>query len=349
MFFAAMMLVNGIVTAADTVSVYRKEGDSLYDANAVTTRSQQGTITGMSPTVVTLVDRASQERGISVNEIDSIRFDEEPAALSSVRLAIQTGNFDTAAQTLEKIDTTGITRKYILEEIAFFKAYLSAQSAMNPGKTEKEITAGAKSMFDFIKSNPENWHVIAANEIIGDLMVLRGTGDVALRYYKPLMDSSWPEYQMRGRIAVADINLAADRINEAKAAYEAVLNAEDKSYRANLQKSYARLGLARCAAKEGNPEQGLTMTEEVIKTSGTEDVSLNAAAYNTLGDISLLAGKKNDALLAYLHVDLLYPKAQPEHIKALQKLVTLWKEKGKTDRESEVRQTLKTRYGVAVE
>ena len=88
--------------------------------------------------------------------------------------------------------------------------------------------------------------------------------------------------------------------------------------------------------------------EEAIKGTTIDDYDLNALAYNALGDIHFDAARKNEALLAYLHVDLLYSKARQEHIKSLQKLAILWNEKGKIDRESEVRQTLQTRYGVTV-
>ena len=329
--------------SADTVSVYRRSNDPT----TVTTRGQQGKVVAMSPTEVSL-ERSANTSKIPVNEIISIRFDEDPPAMASIQLAIQTGDYETAEASLSQINMATITRPYIKQEVEFFKAYISAMKVLVPGKTPEEISKGAMPMLEFVKQNGENWHYFEANSILGDLMVARGTSDVALNYYQKLIDSPWPDMQLKGHLAVANIHLVAGELAQAKTGFEAIIGHEDKSRETLRQKSFAQIGLGRTLAKSGEPQQGITAVEEAIKGTTIDDYDLNALAYNALGDIHFDAAHKNEALLAYLHVDLLYSKARQEHIKALQKLAILWNEKGKIDRESEVRQTLQTRYGVTV-
>lgn len=329
--------------AADTVNVYRKGSDP----NVVTIRGQQGKVTAMSLTEVAL-ERSSNTYKIPVNEIVSIRFDEDPPALASIQLAIQTGDYDTAETALNQINIGTITRPYVKQEVEFFKAYISAMKVLIPGRTPDEISQGALPMLEFVKQNNENWHFLEANGILGDLMVARGTSDVALNYYQKLIDAPWPDVQLKGRLAVANIHLAAGELEQAKAGFEAIINHNDKSRETVRQQNFARIGRGRALARMDEPLMGIAAVEDAVKGTTIDDYELNALAYNALGDIHLDAGRKNEALLAYLHVDLLYSKARQEHIRALQRLAVLWNEKGKIDRESEVRQTLQTRYGVTV-
>ena len=55
----------------------------------------------------------------------------------------------------------------------------------------------------------------------------------------------------------------------------------------------------------------------MIQAAPAEDVPAQAAAYNTLGDCLRAANRPKDALLAYLHTDLLYSKDKEEHPRAL--------------------------------
>lgn len=339
-----LIVTHGVGTVwADSVSVYRKSNDST----AVTTRAQQGKVTAMSATEVQL-ERSSNTYKLPVNEIASIRFDEDPPTLTSIQLAIQTGDYETAEASLNQINLGTITRPYVKQEVEFCKAYVSANKVLVPGKTPDEITKGALPMLEFVKQNSENWHFFEANGILGDLMVARGTSDVALNYYQKLIESPWADVQMKGQLAVANIHLAAGELDQAKAGFDAIIKHEDKSNETLRQKLLAQIGLGLTLGKSGDPQQGITMVENAIQGTTIDDYELNALAYNALGDIHFGVDRKNEALLAYLHVDLLYSKARQEHIKALQKLARLWNEKGKIDRESEVRQTLQTRYGVSV-
>ena len=71
---------------------------------------------------------------------------------------------------------------------------------------------------------------------------------------------------------------------------------------------------------------------------------MQAQAYNTLGTALRKAGKPQDALLAFLHVDVLYFASAEDHAEALANLAQLWNEVQKPERAAQALQTLKTRY-----
>ncbi len=87
------------------------------------------------------------------------------------------------------------------------------------------------------------------------------------------------------------------------------------------------------------------MVREVIANSSPEDVALNAQAYNALGGIYRKSHKTDDALLAFLHVELLYPSIPKERIEALENLKDLWTDKQRPNRARETERILRDEYG----
>src|SRR5262249_37308545 len=67
-------------------------------------------------------------------------------------------------------------------------------------------------------------------------------------------------------------------------------------------------------------------------------------AYNTLGDCLRAANRPKDALIAYLHTDLLYSKDKEEHPRALHAISVLFRKLKLDGRADEFAQRLKTEY-----
>ena len=83
----------------------------------------------------------------------------------------------------------------------------------------------------------------------------------------------------------------------------------EKQRAAMLAKSESLAGLKKFQDAE-------TLVREVIKGNPAEDADAQAPAYNTLGDCLRAAGRPKEALIAYLHTDLLYSKDKEEHPRA---------------------------------
>jgi hypothetical protein len=58
------------------------------------------------------------------------------------------------------------------------------------------------------------------------------------------------------------------------------------------------------------------------------------------------AGHPQEALMAFLHTDVLYFTSREDHIEALRNLVDLWKELQKPDRASQAQEVLAQQYKV---
>ena len=115
---------------------------------------------------------------------------------------------------------------------------------------------------------------------------------------------------------------------------------------AESQKLAAQLGKATCLAATGEPDAGIKLVQEVIDKAEPEDADLNARAYVTLGNCyRQKEGATKDALLAFLHVDLLYNRDREAHAEALWNLARLWNELGKPERALQATQLLKDHYG----
>ena len=87
-----------------------------------------------------------------------------------------------------------------------------------------------------------------------------------------------------------------------------------------------------------------TLLHEVIQATPPEDAAGQAPAYNTLGDCLRAANRPKDALLAYLHTDLLYSKDKEEHPRALHQIALLFRQLKQDGRADEFAQRLKTEY-----
>ena len=57
-----------------------------------------------------------------------------------------------------------------------------------------------------------------------------------------------------------------------------------------------------------------------------------ARAYNVLGTAQRQAGRTKEALLAFLHVDILYSSVPHAHAEALANLADLWQQLHRSDR-----------------
>ena len=106
---------------------------------------------------------------------------------------------------------------------------------------------------------------------------------------------------------------------------------------ARLAKAESLVGLKKFAEAEAD-------VRAVIKAAPPEDYQAQSAAYNTLGDCLRAAGKPKDALLAYLHTDLLYARDKEQHPRALAQHLQALRELKRDDRADETWARLKQEY-----
>ena len=328
-FFALLALVAAFATSSSFAA------DSVKTARM----TYVGTIKSTSPTEIEF-ERTGSTANIPVNEVlNIVRLDGEPREVSAARAHAAAGRFNDAAEALAKVKPADLKRDVTKAEFDFLKAYVAARTAL---AGTGDVAKAGSAMVGFVKNHPNSFHVLQANELIGDLLVAGGNYAAAAGYYEKLAAAPWPAYQMRAKVLLGKAKLAEGKTEEAKALFQSVVDADAKG--ADATTVAADLGIARCLAAEKKYEEAIAAARKVIAAVDPENTPVSAQAYNTLGTALAAAGKKRDAVMAFLHVDVLYFNSPDDHAEALENLAELWTELNRPERATKVKQVLKQRY-----
>ncbi len=336
---AAVCLAASAASAADSIK-------SRGDGKAII-----GSVVRMTRSEVEIEIKPGDTKTVAVNDIESIHFDGEPSSLTTVRTRLAAGDFAEADKLLEsaKPDTD---RAEILADIEFYKALSAGRQALGGNGS---IAAAGKSMYDFKAKNPNNYHCLEACELMGDLLLADGKYAAAKTFYEEVGKAPWEDYKMRANLGIGRTLLAQGQTAEAMKIFEDVLNDQEDGEQADAERRFGKLGKARCLTASGKTDEAVKLAQAVIDKSDPDDNLLYAEAYNTLGaalraaaaretEMKAKDALRNRALLAYLHVDVLYNEAPNAHAEALANLTELFTELRMSNHAGTCRNTLLERY-----
>jgi tetratricopeptide (TPR) repeat protein len=301
-----------------------------------------GTISEIGKYTVKIKRTGDREETVQVNEIEYIRFDGEPAQLNLIRSTLNAGRYKDALEGLNKLNLDN-AKPGVQQEVEFFRAVASARLAL---AGEGTVADAGKLMNAFVQAHSNSWHYLEACEVLGDLFVAINNYPLAQQKYGELEQAPWANMKMRGGVLKGRALQGEGKFDEAAAAFDAVLKlaATESGELIDAQKQAATIGKAACLAQTGKQAEAIQLLEEVIAKADPEQAELHALAYNALGASYRKAGNTKGALLAYLHVDVLYNSYSSAHAEALANLAQLWKEIGNADRALESEQLLAERY-----
>jgi tetratricopeptide (TPR) repeat protein len=307
-----------------------------------------GTLKSVTATEATIDVTGGKLEKIPVTDIESIEYDGEPNDLKLARSALKSGSDKNALVQLDKIKLETVVKPEVRADIAFYRAYANARMALAGAGNIKD--AGGM-MFQFASTNTNNYHYLQAQEMLGELLVADGNIDAALKAYALLDASPIDEYKMRAGTARGRALLSQKKYPEAQAEFEKVLTIPfnpmtQKGTSAESQRFAAVLGKAQCQAYTGGFEDAIKELEgNIIANINPEEAALQALAYNTLGNCyNQKPDGKKSALLAFLHVDVLYNSVPAAHAEALWNLSGLWVDIGKNERGQECLNRLNRLY-----
>ena len=295
-----------------------------------------------SPTEVVIEVQGAQ-RSIPVNEIRRITLADDPAELRRGRDDVLAGQIESGYEDLRKVNAADIKRPLTKADLEYYLAYCQGKLALTGGGDK---AAAAKAMLAFVGANAQSYHFFEAAELLGDLAVSLESYDGAAKYYGAIAEKApWPDYKMRGSVLKARALVRKGDFAGALTEFDAVVNSAIDTPAATQQKLLAQAGKANCLAGTGSFAEGITIAEDIISKNSPEDnAELFGRTYNALGACYLKAGQPREALMAYLHVDVLF-YAEPEvHAEALYNLGKLWLALKKQDRADSARNLLKDRY-----
>ncbi len=333
------MRMRTLVLAAVASFVAANAGQA-FDSIKTTKSTLMGQVVGMSPVGVDLEGTGGATKQIPVNEIQTIFYENDPPELKIAKTRVVGGQYAEALAALERIKEDTV-RPENQQDIDFYTALCAAKLALaGTGK----ITEAGRMMKAFADANSKSYHYFEASEIVGDLLVAIHQYAQAAEYYARLEKAPWPDYKMRAGVAAGRALLAQGKIDEAQQTFDRVIATEAEGDLAQSQRLAAKLGKAGALVAAKKPDEAIKMVEETLKTADAEDVPLMARAYNVLGTAYRQSGRPKEALLAFLHVDVLYPSQADAHAEALANLVDLWEQFHKTERANAARKTLEEDY-----
>lgn len=313
------------------------------DAVKTAAKTFSGKVTKVTKLEVT-VEKQGVPDGIPVNAITTVLYDDEPTTVKTARTAVLNGRYKEALDMLGKVDLKEVDRVEVKQDVAFYKALCAARLALGGSG---DVRKAGGQMYNFRKNNPDSYHYLDACEVLGDLFVAVKEYAQAQAAYSEIGKAPWPDYKMRSGVAEGRALLAQGKTAEAVEKFNSVLGGEftdTQGELAEFQRMAAKLGLARCLAKEKKYDEAIKQVTDIIAKADPEEVELHARAYNTLGTALKAAGRTKEALLAFLHVDVLYFAVPDAHAEALANLAELWNAAHKPERASAAQRTLQERY-----
>jgi tetratricopeptide (TPR) repeat protein len=301
-----------------------------------------GKVVGMDSTKVDFQKTTGDAlvKQIPANEIEAIFYEGEPVNLKSAKNHVLAGRYAEALAALKKIDKTP-DRPEIQQDIEFYLAFCTAK--LVAGGNAKISDAG-RMMKAFADANEKNYHYFPALEVVGDLLVAVGSYGPAAEYYTRLGTAPWPDYKMRAGVASGRALLNQGKADEALAVFNKVIAVDAEGDAAQKQRLMASLGKAVALVALKKPDEAVKTVELFIEKTDPENVPLMARAYNVLGAAQRQLGHTKEALLAFLHVDVLYAADHDAHAEALSNLADLWEQVHKVERADRARKTLAERY-----
>lgn len=334
---ASRAILLSVVAIAATPLVAAEFTDRIRTAGG----AEAGEITATSPVEIALDKGTAGKIQIPVNRVRSVVLDSEPSELTQARLNARNGGYSTALERLERIDRSKIRREIVKEDIAFYEAYCGAQLALSGNG---DVTDAGRKLNEFVRSNPKSFHYLEAVETMGDLLMAADKYAAAQRQYAELAKTPWPDYKLRAGVLLGRTLAAQGKHDQAIRQFDDVLASREDDAAAKEQKLSATLGKAVSLAEADQLDNAVALIEQMIADTDPEQKELQARAYNALGDSYQRAGRTKDALLAYLHVDVLYSTVPEAHAEALSHLATLWNKVGQAERARAARQTLDQQY-----
>jgi hypothetical protein len=308
--------------------------------NAEGTTLASGRVTSVTPTKVT-VEGTGGEKEISANDIAQITYEGEPGSLKTVRKHLADRNYTEVLDILEKVELPASARKDIQADADFYKAYASGKLAQS-GNGDP-IEAG-RMLVAFTTAHANSYHYYDAIELLGDLLLLAQRYDNAIEFFNRVAQAPWPNRKMRAAVALGRTYLFQNKAAEAARSFDAAAAINATGDEADALRAEAGLGKLRCAALAGKPEDVLPQVEAFIAKADPEQTHLLALAYNIRGLVHRKAGKNKQALMDYLHTDVLYSSNPEAHAEALAALIDLFGEEKQSERVSRLKQTLADQY-----
>jgi hypothetical protein len=282
-----------------------------------------GKITGGTKTEITVKPTTGEAVSVPVNDIASIEWDDATAELKLALSDENGGRFDSALTRLKKSKADSASAGDLLKtEFEFLAARITARQALgDPSKRDEAL----KLLQAFLKSGANHPRYYEAVSYLGQVQLAAKDFAGARASYDLLNQAAFSDFKLAGQIANGRILMGEDKPAEAAQAFDQAIAAAGDSAADKARRYEAMLGKARALIAQSKHEDALKDLDEVTSKAPADDTVVQAEAYVLQGNALQALSRNKEAVLAYLHVDILFPRESGYHAESLYHMARLWK------------------------
>lgn len=296
--------------------------EALRAADSITRRDgtrASGEITGGTKTELTIKPSVGEPVTISAADIAVIDWD---AATGDFKLGISDengGRLDSALQRVTKSQTETTDASDLLKlEFQFVIARINTRMAFaDAGKVDSAIGL----LEAYRKAGKDHFRFYEATNLLGQLQLAKPDLAAARAAFGELAQAPSNDYQLAAQIAQGRILMAEGQQDAAVAEFDKAIAAAGEQAR----KFEALLGKAKALVNLSKHDEALAVLDEVTAKAPPTASALQAEAYVLQGNSLQAASRNKEAVLAYLHVDILFPRETAYHAESLFHMARLWK------------------------
>ena len=299
----------------------------LFAIDIITKRSDgkrvNGNISAMSKTELTLKRNVGDPETVSANDIAAIEWEGGGPELKLGYSDENGGKYESATQRLLKAKADAKSPSDFLKgEFEYVLARVAAKQALaDPDKREQAI----QKLTAAEKAYPEHVRFYESVQLLSQIQLDAKDIEGTRRSLAILSQAPWNDLKLAARIAEARVLAAEGKVDEAIAAFDQVASDAGESPSDQARKYEAMLGHARGLITQSKFDEALKILEIVTDKGPADDSTVQAEAYVLQGQALQGLGRTKEAALAYLHVDILFPRESAYHAEALYQMSNLWK------------------------
>lgn len=310
-----------------------------------TDKAPAGEIASVSRTEVVVKPKVGSETTVPANDIRDVDWEGAPPAIKLGRSQENAGQLELALNQYQQASQEVASGKPNLRaELEFLLARAFSRVALGDSARHAEAIGKLKA---FTEKQREHYRFYDAQLLLGELALVANEFATADTAFQSIADSPWPDYQAAGKIGGARLLLERNDVGGAKVAFDAVAAMNASTPGETTRKLQAMLGQATCLQKQSQYAESVKILDQVVRDSSASDTRLQAEAYVRQGDCFVALGDKpKQAIMAYLHVDVVPSLAQEKdfHAEALYHLAQLWGAVGQPARAAEAAARLEQQY-----
>lgn len=306
----------------------------VFGIDQVTRRSDNVTLRGefqaMTTEAVTIRLTNGREESVSVADIKTLRFDQEPTLLAQAQSNERSGALDAALEKYLQVQNeySGGNQR-LITDLSFLIARTKCRLALTSADQYQEALEAIRA---FRTTHSDNFRYLEATLLEASVAAAAGDATTARTLLQDVQNSPVTGFQLQAGVQLGELLLETGDVAAALNAFNTVVTQSEGDSNAAAAHWSGLLGRARCQQEQGQFAAAVATAEEVISGVSQSDTEILAQAWIRKGDCYRLQNEPKAALMAYLHVDVLYPTEPAEHAQSLYQLTQLWGPAGHQDR-----------------